>query len=182
MLRKRWIATGCAVVLAGSFALTKSALAAGDTAPVGSAAPNFTLPSQENLPVSLNDYKGKWVVLYFYPKDQTSGCTIEAHNFQRDLKKYEALNAVVLGVSLDTVDSHKEFCTKDSLTFKLLADPDHKAVDAYGVPVKTYGPMHYAERDTFLISPEGKIVQMWQVKDIQAHSAEVLAAIEAKKK
>ncbi len=73
MLRKRWIATGCAVVLAGCFALTKSASAAGDTAPVGSAAPNFTLPSQENLPVSLNDYKGKWVVLYFYPKDQTQG-------------------------------------------------------------------------------------------------------------
>ncbi len=182
MLRKRWIATGCAVALAASFALTKSALAAGDTAPVGSAAPNFTLPSQENLPVSLNDYKGNWVVLYFYPKDQTQGCTIEAHNFQRDLKKYEALNAVVLGVSLDTVDSHKTFCTKDSLTFKLLADPDHKVVDAFGVPVKSFGPVHYAERDTFLISPEGKIVQVWQVKDIQAHSAEVLAAIEAKKK
>ncbi|MGD0649287.1 MAG: peroxiredoxin [Acidobacteriaceae bacterium] len=182
MVRKRWIAAGCAVVLAGSFALTKSASAAGDTAAVGSAAPSFTLPSQENLPVSLNDYKGKWVVLYFYPKDQTQGCTIEAHNFQRDLSKYEALNAVVLGVSLDTVDSHKSFCTKDSLTFKLLADPDHKVVDAYGVPVKSYGPMHYAERDTFLISPEGKIVQTWQVKDIQGHSAEVLAAIEAKKK
>ena len=182
MLRKRWIATGCAVVLAGSFALTKNAAAAGDTAPVGSAAPNFTLPSQENLPVSLNDYKGKWVVLYFYPKDQTQGCTIEAHNFQRDLKKYEALNAVVLGVSLDTVDSHKEFCTKDSLTFKLLADPDRKVVEAYGVPVKSFGPVHYAERDTFLISPKGKIVKEWKVDDIQGHSAEVLAAIEAEKK
>jgi thioredoxin-dependent peroxiredoxin len=182
MLRKRWIVAGCAVVLASGFALTRSASAAGDTAPVGSEAPNFTLPSQENLPVSLGEYKGKWVVLYFYPKDQTQGCTIEAHNFQRDLPKYEALNAVVLGVSLDTADSHKAFCTKDSLTFKLLADPDHKVVDAYGVPVKSYGPVHYAERDTFLISPEGKIVQVWQVKDIQAHSAEVLAAIEAKKK
>lgn len=182
MLWKRWMAIGCAVVLAGSFLLTKSVMAAGDTAAVGSAAPNFTLPSQENLPVSLNDYKGKWVVLYFYPKDQTQGCTIEAHNFQRDLMKYEALNAVVLGVSLDTTDSHKAFCTKDSLTFKLLADPDHKVVDAYGVPVKSFGPVHYAERDTFLISPEGRIVQEWQVKDIQAHSAEVLAAIEAKKK
>ena len=182
MLRKRWIATGCAVALAGSFALTKNVSAAGDMAQVGSEAPNFTLPSQENLPVSLNDYKGKWVVLYFYPKDQTQGCTIEAHNFQRDLKKYEALNAVVLGVSLDTVDSHKSFCAKDSLTFKLLADPEHKVVDEYGVPVKSFGPVHYAERDTFLISPAGKIVQEWQVKDIQAHSGEVLAAIEAAKK
>jgi peroxiredoxin Q/BCP len=169
------------VALAGSFALTRN-VAAADMAQVGTVAPNFTLPSQENQPVSLSEYKGKWVVLYFYPKDQTAGCTIEAHNFQRDLTKYEALNAVVLGVSLDTVDSHKSFCTKDSLTFKLLADPDHKVVDEYGVPVKSFGPVHYAERDTFLISPEGKIVKEWQVKDIQAHSGEVLAAIEAMKK
>jgi len=182
MLRKRWIATGCAVAAAGCFLLTKNVSAAADIRQVGTEAPAFTLPSQENLPVSLNDYKGKWVVLYFYPKDQTSGCTIEAHNFQRDQAKYDALNAVVLGVSLDTTDSHKAFCTKDSLTFKLLADPDHKVVDAYGVPVKSFGPVHYAERDTFLISPDGKIVQEWQVKDIQAHSAEVLAAIEAAKK
>lgn len=182
MVQKRWMAVGCAVALAGSFALTRNVAAAGDMAAVGATAPGFTLPSQENQPVSLSEYKGKWVVLYFYPKDQTAGCTIEAHNFQRDLKKYEALNAVVLGVSLDTVDSHKSFCTKDSLTFKLLADPDHKVVDEYGVPVKSFGPVHYAERDTFLISPEGKIVKEWQVKDIQAHSGEVLAAIESMKK
>ena len=182
MLRKPWIAAGCAVVLAASFALPKSATAATDMAAVGTAAPNFTLPSQENKPVSLSDYKGKWVVLYFYPKDQTSGCTIEAHNFQRDTQKYDALNAVVLGVSLDTVESHKTFCTKDSLTFKLLADPDHKVIEAYGVPIKSFGPMHYAERDTFLISPEGKVVKEWEVKDIQAHSGEVLAAIQSMKK
>jgi thioredoxin-dependent peroxiredoxin len=182
MFRKRWIATGCAIALAGSFALTKNVAAAADLAQVGTAAPNFTLPSQENTPVSLSDYKGKWVVLYFYPKDQTQGCTIEAHNFQRDLPKYDALNAVVLGVSLDTVDSHKSFCTKDSLTFKLLADPDHKVVDAYGVPIKAYGAVHFAERDTFLISPDGKVVKQWEVKDIEAHSGEVLAAIGEMKK
>ena len=125
---------------------------------------------------------GRYNSAEFYPKDQTSGCTIEAHNFQRDTQKYEALNAVVLGVSLDTVDSHRSFCTKDSLTFKLLADPDHKVVDAYGVPIKSFGHVHYAERDTFLISPDGKVVQQWQVKDIQAHSGEVLAAIQALKK
>src|ERR1700733_10668284 len=153
MLRKRWIATGCAVALAGSFALTKSVSAAGDMAQVGSEAPNFTLASQENLPVSLNDYKGKWVVLYFYPKDQTAGCTIEAHNFQRDLQKYDALNAVVLGVSLDTVEGHKTWCSKDTFSFKLLADPDHKVVDLYGVPVSAHGDMKFAQRQTFLISP-----------------------------
>jgi peroxiredoxin Q/BCP len=183
MLRTRWIATGCAVVLVGAFALTKSISATpADLTPVGSAAPNFTLPSQENKPVSLTDYKGKWVVLYFYPKDQTSGCSMEAHNFQRDLPKYDADNAVVLGVSLDTVESHKVWCTKDSFTFKLLADPEHKVVDAYGVPVKSFGPMKIAMRYTFLISPEGKVVKQWEVKDIAGHRAEVLAAFDAAKK
>jgi peroxiredoxin Q/BCP len=168
-------------MLAGGLMVARHVRAAGDLAPVGSAAPNFSLPSQEDKLVSLADYKGKWVVLYFYPKDQTSGCTIEAHNFQRDLPKYDALNAVVLGVSLDTVESHKTWCTKDSLTFKLLADPDHKAIDAYGVPVKSMGPVHYAARTTFLISPAGKVVKEWEVKDIQGHSAEILAAIESMK-
>jgi peroxiredoxin Q/BCP len=160
--------------------------AAGDLAAVGSKAPSFTLPSQENTPVSLADYKGKWVVLYFYPKDQTQGCSMEAHNFQRDLPKYEALNAVVLGVSLDTVESHKTWCTKDSFTFKMLADPEHKAVDAYGVPLMGTPGKQVAKRSTFLISPEGKIVKSWAVNDaeghsIQGHSAEVLAAIQEMK-
>jgi thioredoxin-dependent peroxiredoxin len=158
---------------------------AADMPPVGTSAPNFTLPSQENTPVSLSDYKGKWVVLYFYPKDQTQGCSLEAHNFQRDLSKFQAANAVVLGVSMDTVDSHKAWCTKDSFTFKMLADPDHKAIDAYGVPTRQVNmngtPTTIAMRDTFLISPEGKIVKMWEVKDIANHSAEVLAAIQAMK-
>jgi peroxiredoxin Q/BCP len=156
-------------------------VALADLAPVGAAALNFALPSQENKPVSLSDYRGKWVVLYFYPKDQTAGCTLEAHNFQRDLSKYEALNAVVLSVSLDTVESHKSFCTKDSLTFKLLADPEHTAIDAYGVPVRSFGAMHYAERTTFLISPAGKVVKEWTVKDIQFHSADTLAAIQSQR-
>ena len=151
----------------------------------GSVAPDFTLPSQEGSPVSLKDYRGKWVVLYFYPKDGTSGCTLEAHNFQRDLEKYKAANAVVLGVSLDTADSHKGFCTKESLTFKLLADPNHKVVDAYGVPLKTFtdprsnAPVTIAMRHTFLIDPSGKVVKTWEVTDIPNHSADVLAAIAA---
>src|SRR5713101_1806136 len=88
---------------------------------VGVAAPDFTLHSQEGKPVSLHDFKGKWVVLYFSPKDFTPGCTIEAHNFQRDLAKYEQQNSVIVGVSVDSTDSHKDFCAKQGLTFKLLA-------------------------------------------------------------
>ena len=182
MLNSRAIVLGFSAALASLTALSPTMAIAADTAAIGSSAPNFTLPSQEDKQVSLADYRGKWVVLYFYPKDQTSGCTLEAHDFQRDLPKYEALNAVVLGVSLDTVESHKTFCTKDSLTFKLLADPDHKVIDAYGVPIHSFGMIHFAERTTFLVSPEGKIIKEWDVKDIQSHSADVLAAIQDSEK
>jgi thioredoxin-dependent peroxiredoxin len=143
---------------------------------VGQMAPTFTLPSQDGSQISLDSFHGKWVVLYFYPKDMTPGCTIEAHNFQRDQAKFDAANAVVLGVSVDTVDSHKQFCTKDNLTFKLLADPDHKVVDQYG-SLGHYGTMTIANRNTFLINPEGKIVKVWTKVDPQHHSEEVLAAL-----
>ena len=93
---------------------------------VGQTAPGFTLPSQDGSQISLDSFKGKWVVLYFYPKDGTTGCTIEAHNFQRDQEQYTKENAVILGVSVDSTDSHKQFCTKENLTFRLLADPDKK--------------------------------------------------------
>ncbi len=107
-------------------------MAADEPPAVGSKAPDFKLSSQEGTQVSLHDYQGKWVVLYFYPKDMTQGCTIEAHNFQRDLGQYDQKHAVILGVSEDTVDSHKEFCTKESLTFKLLADSNHEVAPKYG--------------------------------------------------
>lgn len=148
---------------------------------VGQSAPTFTLPSQDGTPVALDTYRGKWVVLYFYPKDMTPGCTIEAHNFQRDLSKFEADDAVVLGVSVDTTDSHKQFCTKDGLTFKLLADPEHKVVDQYG-SLGHFGPMTIANRNTFLIDPDGKIVKEWTKVDPQHHSEEVLAALAELKK
>jgi peroxiredoxin Q/BCP len=167
------------LVTAGSFGLRA---VAADPVAVGATAPGFTLPSQDNTPVSLSDYKGKWVVLYFYPKDKTSGCTIEAHNFQRDLSQFTALNTAVLGVSLDTADSHKSFCTQESLTFKLLADPNHKVVDEYGVPLKGIGPIKVASRQTFLISPSGKVVKYWPDVKVNNHSEEVLAEIKAEKK
>jgi peroxiredoxin Q/BCP len=172
-----------AIVVAAAFIGFGAALCAqADTLQPGTVAPNFSLPSQEDTPVSLTQYRGKWVVLYFYPKDMTTGCTIEAHNFERDLPKYNALNAVVLGVSLDTVESHKTFCSKDSLTFKLLADPDHTVIDEYGVPLATHGDMKFAARDTFLISPDGRIAKVWTGVNPQTHSEEVLAAIAAAEK
>jgi len=181
MVRKGvWIAVIIGIVTACGFGIR--ARAAGDVLQAGATAPDFSLPSQEDTQVSLSQYKGKWVVLYFYPKDMTTGCTIEAHNFQRDLPKYEALNAVVLGVSLDTVESHKTFCSKDSLTFKLLADPDHKVIDAYGVPVADHNGMKFANRDSFLISPTGKVVKVWTGVNPNTHSDDVLAAIAAEKK
>ena len=170
------IAATVILVAAGVFVLRARAV---DNAPmpeVGQTAPTFTLPNQEGTPVSLDSYKGKWVVLYFYPKDMTTGCTIEAHNFQRDLDKYKALNAVILGVSVDTVDSHKQFCTKDSLSFTLLADPDKKVVEQYG-SLGSFGPMQIAMRNTFLIDPDGKIVKVWTKVNPTVHSADVLATI-----
>lgn len=172
-------------VLAAALALAVSLVVAradNQTMPaVGQSAPTFTLPSQTGQPVSLKSFRGKWVVLYFYPKDMTTGCTIEAHNFQRDLKKFEAENAVILGVSVDTVDSHKQFCTKDGLTFHLLADPAHKVVDEYG-SLGHFGPMTIANRNTFLINPEGKIVKVWTKVDPTHHSEEVLTALNELKK
>ena len=145
--------------------------------PSGQHAPTFTLPSQDGTPISLSSIKGKWVVLYFYPKDMTTGCTIEAHNFQdATCHKYDAMNAVVLGVSVDTVDSHKQFCTKDSLTFNLLADPDHKVVSAYG-SLGGFAGITIANRNTFLIDPKGKIVKEWVKVNPDTSASDVLAAI-----
>jgi len=171
-----------AILVAAALCATWQNALAIDTLQPGATAPNFTLPSQEDKPISLAQFHGKWVVLYFYPKDQTSGCTIEAHNFQRDLPKYDAAKAVVLGVSLDTVASHREWCAKDTFSFKMLADPDHKVVDAYGVPLMGAGPIKVAKRETFLINPAGKIVKVWVVTNVNTHSDEVLAALDEAKK
>lgn len=143
----------------------------------GSEAPQFTLPSQEGTPVSLKDYRGKWVVLYFYPKDQTPGCSREAHNFQAAQSEYARRNAVVLGVSVDSVDSHKKFCAKEGLNFKLLADTEHKVTDSYG-SLTNLGLVKFAARHTFLIDPDGKIAKVYTSVDPAQHSAEVLAALD----
>jgi peroxiredoxin Q/BCP len=140
----------------------------------GTAAPAFTLSSQDGSPISLSQFHGKWVVLYFYPKDFTSGCTLQAQNFQRDGAKYQEKNAVVVGVSVDTVDSHKEFCTKEGLAFKLLADADKKVATQYG-SLMTYQGTEYAARNTFLIDPKGTIRKVYLKVKPAGHSDEVLA-------
>ena len=125
---------------------------------VGKPAPDFSLTTGDGSQLSLKDYRGKWVVLYFYPKDFTSGCTLEAHNFQRDLAKYSDAGAVILGVSVDTAQSHKDFCAKEGLNFKLLADPDAKVSTAYN-SVMDYQGTKLSSRNTFLIDPSGKIAR-----------------------
>ena len=117
------------------------------------------------------------MVLYFYPKDFTSGCTLEAHNFQRDIDKYSQKNAVILGVSVDNVDSHKGFCTKEGLNFKLLADPNHTVVEKYG-SIMEYNGMTLAARNTFLIDPSGVIRKVYLKVSPQGHSEEVLADLQ----
>src|SRR6202035_1625015 len=153
------------------------AVHAGDKAPaVGSVAPDFTLKSQENNPVSLHDFKGKWVVLYFYPKDFTSGCTVEAHNFQRDLAQYEQKHAVIVGVSVQDEDSHQKFCTKEGLSFKLLADTKQEVSTLYD-SVMNFGVAKVSARHTFLIDPDGVVRKVYLDVKPQQHSEEVLAAL-----
>jgi thioredoxin-dependent peroxiredoxin len=147
----------------------------------GSAAPDFTLLSQEGTPVSLKEYRGKWVVLYFYPKDQTPGCSREAHNFQADQAKYTERNAAVLGVSVDSVASHKKFCAKDGLNFKLLADTDRKVSDSYG-SLNNFGVVKFSARHTFLIDPDGKVAKVYTSVDPEKHSAEVIAELDVLRK
>ena len=151
-------------------------LVAAEAPGVGSKAPVFSLPSQEGKPVSLKDFAGKWVVLYFYPKDMTRGCTIEAHNFERDLAQYQQKNAVIVGVSEDSVQSHQEFCTKESLSFRLLSDEKHEVAPEYGSLMDMNGNK-IAARNTFLIDPNGMIRKVFLKVDPNPHSQEVLSAL-----
>jgi thioredoxin-dependent peroxiredoxin len=169
---------GAVAVVAVSLAVLALARRTGEKVPaVGTEAPDFTLNSQDDKAVSLHDYRGKWVVLYFYPKDMTPGCTIEAHNFQRDLAKYEAKNASILGVSVQDEKTHREFCAKDSLHFKLLADTKKQVSEKYD-SLTNLGIIKLSSRHTFLIDPSGRVRKVWTKADVKKHSDEVLAALE----
>ena len=169
-----------ALIALGTFTLMTAAETSKQPA-AGTSAPDFSLATGDGSQVSLRDYRGKWVVLYFYPKDFTSGCTMEAKNFQRDLTKYEQAGAVVLGVSVDTAQSHKEFCTKEGLNFKLLADPEAKVSTEYG-SVMNYKGEKLAARNTFIINPNGEIAKVYSGVKPADHSEQVLKDLAELKK
>jgi peroxiredoxin Q/BCP len=170
--------TGCSVETLSSVGFLFAADDSVSTKSVseGSKAPDFKLNSQDGTPVSLSQFRGKWVVLYFYPKDFTQGCTIEAHGFQKDEAQYTGKNAVVLGVSLDSTDSHKQFCAKEGLNFKLLADESAEVATEYG-SVMDYQGKRYAARNTFIIDPDGIVRKVYKGVKPSGHSEEVLTAM-----
>ena len=162
------------LILVVGLLIVRAALS-GEKAPAtGTLAPDFSLNSQEGKPVSLHDLRGKWIVLYFYPKDFTSGCTKEAHNFQRDLRQFEQKNAIILGVSGQNEDSHQKFCAKEGLSFKLLADKKYEVSSSYG-SLLNLGVAKLSARHTFLIDPAGIIRKTYLNVNPDKHSADILA-------
>jgi peroxiredoxin Q/BCP len=157
------------------------ALADGVAPAVGKPAPAFKLQDQAGKWHSLADYKGKWVALYFYPKDDTPGCTTQACGFRDNIFAFNKEGAVIVGISVDEVASHKEFAEKHSLPFTILADSDKAVTRNYGV-LKTYmGVMEMARRDTFIIDPQGRVAKHYESVNPEGHSQVVLADIKALK-
>jgi len=158
-----------------SISISASALAA---ALVGQPAPDFRLQDQNGEWQTLEQYRGQWIALYFYPKDDTPGCTKEACAFRDNVFAFDELNARIIGVSLDSVESHDEFAEKYSLPFSILADTDKQAATAYNVIMKI-GPMELAKRQSFLIDPDGIIVKHYEKVNAETHSEEVLTDLKA---
>ena len=150
---------------------------AGETPVVGEPAPGFKLQDQNGEWHDLQDYRGTWLAIYFYPKDQTPGCTTEACNFRDNIFAFKAIGAEVVGVSLDDVESHKEFSDKYKLPFVILADEGGAMADAYGV-LRDYKLMKIADRQSFLVNPGGVIVKHYEEVDPDTHTQEVLADLE----
>lgn len=150
------------------------------TLAAGGSAPDFTLKDKDGKPVSLSDFRGKWVALYFYPKDNTSGCTTEAKDFSALLPAFEKEDATIIGISADSESSHARFAAKHDLTVTLLSDPDHKALEAYGVwQKKKMAGREYMGivRTTFLIDPKGIIREVWDKVKVKAHAETVHQAL-----
>jgi len=159
-------------------ALVSMPLIAGEPPEVGTDAPSFKLQDQNGDWHASEDYRGQWLAVYFYPKDDTPGCTREACNFRDNIYAFKAIGAAVVGVSVDDVESHKEFSDKYKLPFTLLADEDHAMATAYGV-LKDYKLVKIASRQSFLVDPDGKITKHYAKVDPDTHTEEVLADIEA---
>ncbi len=149
---------------------------------VGDAAPDFALPKNGGGTIALKDLRGKKVVLYFYPKDDTSGCTIEAKDFNERLAAFAEAGAVVIGLSPDSVASHDKFCKKYALSFDLASDESKETLEAYGVWTEKsmYGRKYMGvERTTFLIGGDGRVLKVWPKVKVPGHAEEVLAAARA---
>jgi thioredoxin-dependent peroxiredoxin len=161
-------------VIALSLLYATDALAA-DPPAVGSPAPAFRLQDQTGKWHSLADYQGKWVVLYFYPKDNTPGCTTQACEFRDNIFAYRELGAVILGVSIDDVASHKAFSEEYNLPFPILADSGKETAAAYGTLTRYVGLVEMARRDTFIIDPQGRVAKHYVKVDPKGHSEAVIA-------
>jgi len=173
-MKRKIIFAVVSALLAAAIASFTSLGLANDQVTTGNAAPEFELSDQNGQLHSLEDYRDQWIVLYFYPKDETPGCTTEACEFRDNIFAYRDLNAQILGVSLDDEDSHKAFAENHGLPFPLLADVDGDASTAYGVKTRMFG-MTVAKRQTFIIGPDGTIAKHYETVKPAVHAEQVLA-------
>jgi peroxiredoxin Q/BCP len=166
------------VLITMALAVIGTTLNAGDAPVVGGAAPGFNLQDQNGEWHDLQDYRGSWLAVYFYPKDDTPGCTTEACNFRDNIYAFKAIGAAVVGISVDDVESHREFSDKYKLPFIILADEEGETAEAYGV-LRDWKLMQIASRQSFLIDPQGVIVKHYEEVDPDTHTQEVLVDLEA---
>lgn len=176
MMREVALIAGLALVIGLGYSWLNAASAAQPA--VGQAAPAFRLQDQNGNWVALEDFRGRWTAVYFYPKADTPGCTKEACEFRDNIFAFEALGATIIGISIDAIKDQKKFAEKYSLPFPLLADIDGKTAEAYGV-LNNLGIMKIAKRQSFLIGPDGRIARHYEKVDPATHSKEVLADLEA---
>lgn len=178
MVRRRFVAVALgvlAVALPGTLAAPPARAEAAAGISVGQVAPAFRLQNQNGEWITLEQQRGKWLVLYFYPKDNTPGCTTQACEFRDNIFAYRKAGAVILGISVDDLASHKKFAEEHSLPFPILADADKKTAQSYGVLYKAMGIMEVARRETFIIDPAGRIAKHYKSVNPKGHSELVLA-------
>lgn len=174
MIMHKTLTTTLALILT----VISTILVAGEPPAVGTPAPDFRLQDQNGEWHTLEDYRGSWLAVYFYPKDDTPGCTTQACNFRDNIYAFKAIGASVVGISVDDVDSHREFSTKYKLPFIILADETGETADAYGV-LRDWKVTKIASRQSFLVNPDGVVVKHYEDVDPETHTQDVLADLEA---